>query len=459
MPSLATLAADPKEEKGPSVTVLSGLARLLSRPVDPALRPRAARHVLDWLGTAALGRRSATHSGFAPLLPIVTGPCRVVGGARALWWDALNANAALGNILEMDDLHRTSILHPGPVIVPAAIAMAETLESTGAELLDAIVRGYEATIRIGRALGPAHYKFFHNTSSAGSFGAAAAAASLLKLDAAHTAHALANAGSRTGGLWQMRHEECETKSLHNVQAAQSAVQAALLARTGVRGPLSLLEGPQGLFAATAPGADAHAVLRDPEGVWVIGEVSFKPWPACRHAHPAIDAALAVRERTPVGEIVSVRLDTYRSAVDFCDRPHPTTVHQAKFSLQHAVAVSLIDGPPWLPAFEPTAWTRADVSALREKVSVNAASDLSARFPDHYAARITVTLRDGRTIVHEQHDALGDPECPLDDAAILSKAKRLMDAAGWVRTEDVVSAALALPTAASSAPFTQAWSDA
>jgi 2-methylcitrate dehydratase PrpD len=157
--------------------------------------------------------------------------------------------------------------------------------------------------------------------------------------------------------------------------------------------------------------------------------------------------------------VSVRLDTYRSAVDFCDRPHPTTVHQAKFSLQHAVAMSLTDGAPWLSAFEPAAWMRADVKALREKISVNAAPDLNARFPEHYAARIAVTLRDGRTIVHEQHDALGDPEYPLDDAAILSKAKRLMDEAGWARAEDVVSAALALPAATSIAPFTQIWGGA
>ena len=138
---------------------------------------------------------------------------------------------------------------------------------------------------------------------------------------------------------------------------------------------------------------------------------------------------------------------------------PTILPAHKFSLQHAVAISLIDGAPWLSAFEPAAWMRADVRALREKISVNAAEDLSARFPEHYAARIAVTLRDGRSIVHEQRDALGDPECPLDDAAILSKAKRLMDAAGWSRAEDVVSGALALPNAGSIVPFTQTWAGA
>lgn len=216
-------------------------------------RERAALHVLDWLG-CAYGAFVVSDFLFASKSPIVghLQPYSVIGGgSTSHWFDALQHNASLGNVLEMDDLHRGSILHPGPVIIPAAIAAAQHLTATsgrvvsGAQLLDAIVRGYEVTIRIGRALGPTHYRFYHNTSTCGAFGAAAAAASILGASAQQMTWALANAGSRTGGLWQMRFEATDTKSLHNVMAAQTGLQAALLAMQGVRGPASLLEGVAG----------------------------------------------------------------------------------------------------------------------------------------------------------------------------------------------------------------------
>jgi 2-methylcitrate dehydratase PrpD len=432
---------------GSNGPLLAHLAKLLARPVAASDRARAARHVLDWLGVAALGARSARCRPFVDLMN--NSPQRGL-------FDTLALNAAAGNVLEMDDLHRTSILHPGPVIVPAALAVAEALDATGSALLDAIVRGYEATIRIGRALGASHYRFFHNTSTAGSFGAAAAAASLLKLNAATTAHALANAGSRTGGLWQMRHEPCETKSLHNAEAAQTGVQAAWLACHGARGPLTLLEGAQGLFAATAAESNPADVLNQADEGWLIHAVSFKPWPACRHVHPAIDAALALRDAVGATRIEAVELITYQSAIDFCDCVHPTTELQAKFSLQHAVAVSLIDGAPWLPAFEQAAWVRSDVAALRDHIAVTPAEDLSARFPQHYSASLRISLADGRVLQHEQRDALGDPECALSETALIEKAVKLLAAAAWPQPARIARAALALPRTRRVADFTALW---
>jgi 2-methylcitrate dehydratase PrpD len=431
--------------------VLVRLAAHLAKPVARRDRERAARHVLDWLGVAARGACTPRARAFA---------ARYRAGRERGVLGSLVLNAAAGNMLEMDDLHRDAILHPGPVIVPAALAVAEALDASGAALLDAVVRGYEAAIRIGRALGASHYRFFHNTSTAGSFGAAAAAASLLRLDRTRTAHALANAGSRTGGLWQMRHADCETKSLHNVEAAQTGVQAAYLAFHGARGPLDLLEGPQGLFAATAPAASAAEVLRDlgagRGSHWLIHEVSFKPWPACRHAHPAIDAALALRTRCDPANVAAIELETYQSAIDFCDGVHPQDERQARFSLQHAVAVSLIDGPPWLDAFAGPARTRPDIASLRTRVRLHACQRMNARFPRHYSARLVVTHTDGRIVAHEQPDALGDPEQPMDEAALAGKAVRLLEEAGWPAPSAIAQAAWELPVAARVGSFTALW---
>jgi len=441
-----------------NASVLQILSQHLHRPVDVAARQRAVLHVLDWLGCAAFGVRRPAMQGFVESVKAGSaGLCQTHLIGKRGWWDALQVNAACGNVLEMDDLDRSSILHPGPVVVPAAIAVAELVSASGEQLLAAIVRGYEATIRIGRALGTSHYKYFHNTSTCGAFGAAAAASDLLGLNVEQTVWALANAGSRTGGLWQMRHEACETKSLHNAQAAQTGVQAAMLARQGVRGPASLLEGPQGLFAATAPGADSLHVLADLTRDWLIGEVSFKPWPACRHAHPGIDAALAIRGQ--IGDpqrIDAVTISTYQSAINFCDRLSPETEMEAKFSLQHCVAVALLTGAARFADFDPANLHTTELVRLRRRIRVEVSPALTAAFPAHYGAHIKVTLVDGTVLEHLQADAKGDPELALTTEEIVGKAGLLMHEAGIIDTSDLINATLALPRAASVSAWTAHW---
>lgn len=441
-----------------NVSVLQMLTERLSMPVEESDLQRATLHVLDWLACATIGAAQPSAAGFrVAVLEAHAGECRVLSGARLDWWDALQLNAASGNLLEMDDLDRASILHPGPVIVPAAIAVAEKVGASGRALLMAIVRGYEATIRIGRALGTRHYAYFHNTSTCGSFGAAAAAASLLKLNKTHTAWALANAGSRTGGLWQMRHESCETKSLHNVQAAQTGVQAALLASTGVRGPISLLEGPQGLFAALAPGSSPADVLRDPQNKWLIHEVSFKPWPACRHAHPTIDAALALNEQVADWrQIESVAVYTYKSALDFCDKARPQNELEAKFSLQHCAAVALIDGPPQLHHFAMHQVNSEKFSLLRNRVTVMESAELTQAFPAHYGARVEVRLANGATHTRLLRDAKGDPEWPLSTDEIRGKAMLLFRSAADRDAMPLIDATTALLQQPSVRDWTEQW---
>lgn len=406
------------------------LAAGLARPVEPADRERAALLVVDWLGCALGALRSPLAGQLASLVQEgPAGPATAIAAGRRAPDEALLVNAALGNVLEMDDVHRAAILHPGPVVVPVALAAAEAVDAPAEAFLDAVVRGYEATIRVGRALGTGHYRHWHPTSTAGAFGAAAAAASVLDLDAEATADALGTAGSRTGGLWQMRHEPVPTKSIHNAEAARSGWLAARLARAGLRGPRQVLEGPQGLFAATAPDADPAAVnAADPR--WLIHDTSLKPWPACRHAHPAIDAmldALAGAEAADPARIARIEVATYAEALRFCDRQHPGTTLEAKFSLQHALAAIACHGRPRLEHYEPAAIGQGPLRQLRERVSVREDAGCSGRFPAHYGASVTVVFDDGRRIEASRVDAWGDPECPMDPRAVDDKARAL---AAW-----------------------------
>lgn len=428
-------------EQVPSLT--EQLAATLARPVGGADRARAALLVIDWLACVLGALRTPLAARLAGVAGAeAAGGATVIGVGRRSPEAALLVNAALGNVLEMDDVHRSAILHPGPVVIPAALAAAQASGMDGPGFLDAVVRGYEATIRVGQALGTGHYRYWHPTSTAGAFGAAAAAASVLGLDAGAMADALGTAGSRTGGLWQMRHEPVPTKSIHNAEAARSGWLAARLAAAGVQGPRRILEGPQGLFAATAPDA-SHTGMAAGEGQgWMIHDTSLKPWPACRHAHPAIDAMLdALAQAGPLaaGAIERIDVATYAEALRFCDRPQPRTELEARFSLQHALGAIACLGRPELAHYMPETFDQPMLRTMRERVVLREDAACSARFPAHYGATVELQLADGRHLVATRADAWGDPECPMAADDVVHKALALSRWGGV--PEDVAQAAI------------------
>jgi 2-methylcitrate dehydratase PrpD len=426
-------------------SLTEGLVALLDRPIAAADRHRAALHLLDWIGCAVAGAASEVGAVFrAHAAAQPPGAARVLLGTAHGARDAGFANGAFGNVLEMDDVHREAILHPGPVIMPAALALAAERGLRGHALLDAILRGYEAEIRIGRAMGPAHYRQFHPTATCGPFGAAAACGALLGLDAQAMVWALGNAGTQAGGVWQCRAEPVMTKQLHTARAAVMGMEAAQLAAVGLSGPRAILEGALGVFAGLAPDARPARVLADPTAPWLVHATSFKPWPACRHCHAAIDAALTLR-KPGAAPITEVAVASYADAIAFCDRIAPRSTIEAKFSLQHAVAVALTDGPPALEAFAPAALLRCDLAALRARVRVAAGEPFNSAYPLRYGASVTVTRADGGSRRAEVPDALGDPENPWPEADLIDKARRLMASVGVAPAQlaAVIASTLAL----------------
>jgi 2-methylcitrate dehydratase PrpD len=377
------------------------LAQHLARDVAEAEIARARLHLLDWLGCVAGARRSD-----------------VATVAKAAEADALGRAALLGNVLEMDDVHRAAILHPGPVVWPSVLTAVRDMGGTIEGALAGAVRGYEAVIAVGSTFDAHHYSLWHNSSTAGGFGAVAGAASVYGLDQRQTMWALGNIGSIAGGLWQMRHSAVMTKQLHIAHAALAALWVVRLARQGFTGPASILEGPQGLYAATT---------REPKPIelsegWRLDQVSFKPWAACRHTHPAIDGAMELKAKGCLNG--NVRVETYADALLFCDRPEPATPGEAKFSLQHAVAVVAVRGEPRPEDFEAAAIADPDLTAMRTRIEVVEAPEISARYPDHFGARITAGGASADLI-----DCRGDPERPLGRDGIIGKARQLVDWGG------------------------------
>jgi len=390
--------------------ILTELSELLSRPVETMDLQRARLHLLDWIGCAVAG--AVEPAGEALRARPVNDPLN-----QAFAW------GGLGNILEMDDVDKRALLHPGPSIIPAVIAIAQTQAASMTSVLSAIVIGYEATIRLGRAVGAGHYALWHSTGTCGAIGAAAAVAHLMGLRADQTTHAMALAISQSAGLWHTRHDPASMgKQLHTAVAARAGVDAAQLAGAGFTGPLSILEGEQGFFAAMCPGSEASDVLANRASGWAIHDVSFKPWPACRHAHAVIDAALGLRERIDIDSLSEFTVRTYADALKFCDKPNPSTVIEAKFSLQHSVAVVMQGGAPTLDDFSIEAIKDPLLSAIRSRVRVEVGDDFEAAYPARFGADVSCG-----DLTETAPDALGDPENPMSNQHIRDKADMLMQA--------------------------------
>lgn len=422
------------------MSVTEQLVALCARPVTDNDLQRAVIHVVDWLGCAAIGS-SAAHAPAlwegSSLLGITNDP-----------WQELLYESSLGNILEMDDVHRTSLVHPGSVVVPASLFLARHLSASGPELLTAIIRGYEAMIRFGSAVGPTHYSLLHNTSTCGVLGATAAACSLLKLDQKTWVDAFGHAVTQAAGLWQVRLEPCMSKQWHVARAAQTGVQSAFFAKAGVVGPKFIFEGQKGYFKAHCPDGDIESITRDSKQPWSLYETSFKPWPACRHAHPAIDACLALREKLLPSALLlpkatrseifawlqprihEVCVGTYSDAIDFCDNLHPTSPSASRFSIQHAIALVLLGGTPRLEDFDTPSLANEQTRLIREKIRVFEDSNYNHRYPHHFGASVQLAFTDGTLLNASVNDTLGDPEKPMSTETVYEKANALMSHAGW-----------------------------
>ena len=411
----------------PITVELVGMAR---REVTPSTRMRAAMHLLDWLGCAVYGLRYLHGKALLNYLKDVPeGKGSALGAERKHFENAAFHNACLGNIAAFDDFDRTSGISPGAVVIPVALSVAEHIGATGPQLLDAIVRGYEVMLRIGQYLGPKHSVFFDNTSSAGPFGAAAAAADLLGLSDEQFVWALGNAGTRTGGLKQMQNEPCMSKSLHNGFAAQNGLTAALLAKRNFTGPKHILEGPQGLFPAIARDGSPIEIIYDSEGTFKILEVSFRPWPANRHAHAAIDATLKAKAAlTPGSQLSAIACETYGDAIKSANQPEPKSEAEAKLSLQHAIAVAFCKNKPALEDFSPPL-DQTRIAAVRALVTLKENEAMTRAFPKQYGARITLTTTAGESVTETVSTAWGDPTAALNMQELEAKFQGLLTKVG------------------------------
>ena len=389
--------------------------------------------LVDWFGSCVAGkgaRTVETITRFAAAQGQRTGPCEVlIDRSRNGPYFAAMANAAASHVAEQDDVHNGSVFHPATVVFPVALAIAQQRESSGAELLTAVVAGYEVGIRVGEFLGRSHYKVFHTTGTAGTVAAAATAGRLLGLDAATMLHAFGSAGTTAAGLWEFLRTGADSKQLHTAHAAANGLMAACLAEDGFTGAAQILEGPQGMAAGMSSDADAARLTDRLGSRWATAETSFKFHACCRHTHPAADALLAAMRANDLKpeQINHVISHVHQGAIDVLGPvTDPKTVHQSKFSMGTALALAAQFGHAGLTEFDEH-YASEPTKRLRDRVTMELDAEVDAAYPQRWIGKVTVLTTDGRTLQARVDEPKGDPGNTLSRDEITTKAQRL---AAW-----------------------------
>ena len=396
----------------------------------------ARQCLLDWFGCALAGSTEPLSRILRDeLLEATPGPATVVGhgpGAAAI--SAALVNGAAGHALDYDDTHTTMSGHPTAPVLPAVLALAQQLGSSGAQVLTAFVVGVEVECRLGPVLGTEHYdKGWHATGTLGVFGAAAACASLLGLDTERWGHALGLAGTQASGL--KASFGTMGKPFHAGRAAADGLLAARLAARGFTANPAVLEAPQGMAQAAGSGTAAVDRLDRYDDTWLVPETLFKYHAACYLTHAAIDAAGVLRPEVgdPAG-IEAVEVTVHPSLLGVCAIERPATGLEGKFSLRATTALSLLGQDTADPAlYTDDRMVEPDLVSLRDRVTVRTESghpttwaEVRVRTVDGREASMSSDSGRPATDLAEQgrrlrakFDALATPVVGADAAAALA----------------------------------------
>jgi 2-methylcitrate dehydratase PrpD len=375
--------------------MLAGVAEPVARAVRAVVRAEGGTALATVVGT-----RLATSPGWAAL-----------------------ANGTAGHAHDFDDTNFALMGHPSVPLVATALAVGEAETADGRAVALAYLVGFEIGTTLGAGLNPEHYtRGWHATSTLGTLGCAAAAARLMRLDVTQTRHALAIAATHASGLKE--NFGSMTKPYHAGHAARSGILAAQLAREGVTASETVLEGKQGYVAAFGGGRRLEPSLDGLGRAWqlLVSGIAVKPYPSCALTHSAIDSLLELRASHGLraGDVAAVEVGVNRVVPDVLAHTRPTTALERKFSMQFCAAAALAEGRVDLHSFEDDEVRSPAVQGLMERITMVVDPALPDRLERHAWSRVTVRLRDGRTLTAGPRGARGHPDTPLDRDALRAK---------------------------------------
>lgn len=447
-------------------TLLQSLAAWGAAIRYESLPPQAAtvakRCFLDYIGAALSAPEFGTESTRAGAMQILaflsaegqTGDALLIGSEQRLSASAAALmNSYLGQSTSLDDTALRSMSHPGCAVVPAILACAGPCKASGEDVIAAIVFGYEAMIRVGRGIMPGHAKRgFHVTATTAPFGAAAAAARLMRLDTTQTLSALAIAGDLGAGLQEALFRSYAAGKLAVARSVQAGVMAARLAADGMPGAPAFLEGEEGFLRAMTDEAHPDLVCAGLGQTFEIEHIGFKFHSGCRHWHAAVDGVVALRKAhgLTARDVESIHFRTYSEALRM-NIDAPPSGDQARLSTPFAVAQALL-GRDLVTGdlFCDAELFRPEVQDVMRRVSHSFEPSFERRYPMEWPVALEVRLRDGRCLTAARDQPNGEPGT-IDDRAIADKflvlSARAFDSASARHFIEQVDAMERLPSLA------------
>lgn len=422
---------------GATKAMVNFCTSLSHRELPPQVIDRVKYLALDFLGVAARGSRAESSQAvrsFTGDMGAATNGGVIIGTSlRALYQYAALANGAAAHSLELDDVSNESSSHPGVVIFPAALAASELAGGDGSKFMEAVVLGYEVMIRLGKALSPAsHYaRGFHPTGTCGAFGATTVAAKILNLDSEQMLNALGIAGSQAAGSMEFLASGAQTKRLHPGWAAHNGIVAALLAREGLTGPATIVEGRFGFLHGYSDSPDPSRFLAGLGESFEVMRVSLKPHACCRYQQGPIDGILKIMKENELRapDVKQVKLGILKAGFPIILEPqelkyNPQTVVDAQFSMPFGAALALLYGKAGLDEYTEANLKSPRLRELMSRVLCVADPELDKVYPKQWPASVEIITKDERKLSTKINYPKGDPENPLSWEELIQKFNHL-----------------------------------
>lgn len=310
-------------------------------------------------------------------------------------FQAAYSNGILGHTLEYDDVNKVAITHPGAIAIPAALAVAEYCGADFETYAMGVVAGYEVMIRLGAALNPTHYEFWHTTGTCGAFAAAAAASRVLGLDAETMGRALGIAATMASGLTSVFGTDAKLVTVGN--AVSAGLKAACLARKGYSVPGDVIEREGGYAQAASRSWNPDYLIPKEDDMLMIQDSYYKIHASCGHTHSALDALQKIKKEHEftADEVASVSVNAYKKAVELTGRFQCDTELRSKFSMPYCIGAMLVYGETGLMQFTEKVRTDERILALKDKITVEEDAAYTAEYPHLRIEQLTVRLKDGR----------------------------------------------------------------
>jgi 2-methylcitrate dehydratase PrpD len=415
------------ESKSPATKCVAAhwgdfVARSHWSDIPASVRHEGKRSILNVFGTSLGAANHPDLESLIRLLAAVAGPPQATVLGRVERLDILNAafvNAMSANLLDFDDTHLDTVIHPSAPIAPPLFALAEQRGLSGSQLIHAFVLGVEVECRLGSSISPSHYaRGWHITATCGVFGAAAASAKLIGLDAVSTAYAIGIAASQSAGI--VENLATGAKNVGIGGSARNGLLAALVAELGYTAAPRAIEGAQGWARAVGDELKFDELVAGLGESWEITKNACKPYPCGIVLHPVIDACFELRSKYALSavDIAAITVAGHPLLLARADRP-VANERDAKISIHHSVAAVFLLGAAGVREFSDAAVMNPAVAAFRERVH----AEIDPAIPVG-AARVSATTSGGKLFSTQVMHARGSLQRPMTDAQIEKKVRDL-----------------------------------